>query len=424
MSPRSLPRALTVLLVLSGCALFGKKDTSMDKWQKDAHAHAKEATPEMERDLATRIEQQTERITEMDVQVVKSTDALADILQGKAPMGSLAPATFESQTKLLTKHLGFPKLRPFDERELNAFFEPMSDADQKKLQKLYKNRELATQVTTSLAWLQGAGYSILLEQNRAVALNWGAELMALWLGSEVLAFEKTTETKASNETLEKLAVTLAYRNHSRGLLVTNTAALAVFEGVAKGGDPAAISALAGAMQAHASVKPQATVEEVRAFVDGLEAEALDVAGALEAGMRGAVGDKSYDNAYQAGLVQTLGQIEKAQAQASIYQQIDDQAKQAKQAEAQELARTVKDRLVARAKELGVAKANGLIGAIPGGKQLLAGLRAIKELRNGNPRGALEAALEAAPPGAVGEGLRAASKIAFGIADTAKRARGR
>ena len=139
-------------------------------------------------------------------------------------------------------------------------------------------------------------------------------------------------------------------------------------------------------------------------------------------MRAAVGDKSYEHAYQSGLVQTLQQIEDAQAEASLYDTIDEQAKMAKQRERQQLRETAQERLMARAKELGVEKAKGFLAALPGGKQLLAGLNAIKELRAGNPRGALMAALEAAPAGPVSEGLKTASKVAFAAADHAKRKR--
>lgn len=420
---RSTLRFAVLSLALTGCALFGGKNAETKQWEKDAKAQAKAATPEAERDMAELFEQQNERITEMRGQVEKSTNDLSDLLLGKAPMGGLPASTFEAEATLLTKHLSFPHMLPFEERELNKFFAPMSKSDEAKLGKLYKNRPLADKVIASLRWLTSAGYLILLEQNRAVTLNWSAELMVLALGSQAIAFEKRTETKVGNDTLDALAVSLANRDQSRTLLVTHTGSLAVFEGIAQGGDPKAMTGLSNAMKAQAAASPESSREAARAFLDGISGEALDVAASLEAGMRGAVGDKSYENAYQDSLVMTLQQIEKAQNEPSVYDQIDQQARQAKQKEVAELARTAKDRLVARAKEIGLEQAKGFIGGLPGGKQLLAGLRAIKELRNGNPRGAIEAALEAAPPGPIGEGLKTASKIAFAVHDIAKRRKG-
>jgi hypothetical protein len=395
----------------------------VDRWQSDAKAQAREKTPEMEQDLVRSMQQQNGRITPMREQVEASTAALGDILLGKAPMRGLPPARFEDQTRLVTKQLSFPELLPFEQRELNKFFAPMSAADTQRLKKLASNRELMQRITESLKWVQSAGYMILLEQNRAMTLNWSAELMALYLGSKAIAFERMTESKVGDDTLDAIAAALSNRDQSRALLVTHTGTLAAFEGVSQGGDPKAITTLAEAIKAQTSTEPQTSREAARAFLDGIQGEALDVAASLEAGMRDAVGDKSYENAYQAGLVQTLQQIEDAQAEVSIYEQIDEQAKQAKRREAQQLRRNAKERLVARAKELGLEKAKGFIGALPGGKQLLAGLRAIKELRAGNPRGALEAALEAAPPGPIGTGLQTASKLAFAVADAAKRRRG-
>src|SRR5688572_18176689 len=73
---------LSALLLVAGCALFGNKDSATDKWQNDAKASVREGTPEREREMAEFLAQQNERITEMQVQIVKSTDGLADTLLG------------------------------------------------------------------------------------------------------------------------------------------------------------------------------------------------------------------------------------------------------------------------------------------------------------------------------------------------------
>lgn len=270
--------------------------------------------------------------------------------------------------------------------------------------------------------MQGAGYHILLEQNRAVGLAWGAELRALYLGAGVVAFERRYETKASTETLGAVAELLALRAQARVILAGNTALLAAYEGVSHGGDPEAVRGLAQAIAEQLAQPRDAASLDPRAFLDGLGAEGLEIAASLEANMRAAQGDANYEKVYQRELVQTLQEIEEAQQEAALADQIDQQARAVALAQAKTLRDTAQQRLVERAKAMGMAKGQQLLAAMPYGAQLTQGLAALRELRAGNPRGALMAAADAAPPGAIGQGIKTALKLAFAVADTIKKRR--
>ena len=95
---------------------------------------------------------------------------------------------------------------------------------------------------------------------------------------------------------------------------------------------------------------------------------------------------------------------------------------AKQHEFQQKAGDAKERLTARAKELGTSKAREILGGLPYGKQMLAGTDALTKLRGGDPRGALESAVEAVPEGKIGSAIKMAMKLAFAASDAVKRRR--
>lgn len=416
-------------LLASGCALFAgpaggaNKPQTAAQWKRDAKAQVAVSKPEQEEDMRTFVAQQNETTDAAVDKVVASTRALADVLLGKSPaFKGATPGRFDDHVIALRAHIEVPKLLPFEQRTLKHFFEPLSPEDTAAVGKVAGKPAAIAKLRAALEGVQGAGYSILLEHTRAVATNWGAELRTLYLGAKVVAFERAFETKASKETLDVVASMLATRAQTRELLALDTAMLAAFEGVSQGGDPKAITALAEAAATQLAVPRDPKQMDPRAFLDGLTGEGLDIAASLESNMRVAMGDKSYEHAYQRELVDTLQRIEEAEAQASIEDQIDAQARAVAIAQVRTLRDTAQQRLVDRAKAMGLEKAKALLGAMPYGAQLNAGMNALRELRAGNPRAALMSAADAAPPGPIGQGIKTALQLAFKVADVVKRRR--
>lgn len=437
MTLRTLPfprLALLALLAPMGCALFGGSDraskrASVDEWQADAKSRVAAKAPEAEADLVRHIDQQRGRVHEATEQVTASSVLLCDAILGEHTYLDHVPAKpVTAWVGVMRKYSAVPKLVPFEDRRLNHFFEDLPASAKKKMAKAAVKPAVREQLNHANGGLQGVAYNALLEHDRAVTANWNAELMSFYLGSKVITHERLVEDEVGEEVLDEIARMLEDRAQSRALLATQTAILGLYEGVSDGGDPESLLVLARSAKAQYAARTKVSREEARAFVDGMQGEALDIAAVLEASMRTAVGDQSYEKVHQKTLVRVMEDIEKAQQTTSVYDQIDAQAKQAKRAETKQQLGSMKDRLTARAQELGMAKAKEVIGGLPYGSQFLAGADALGQLRAGNARGALEAAANAAPPGPIGEGIRTALKLAFAVADKfkgkGKRGRGR
>jgi hypothetical protein len=415
---------VSLFVALIACQPTGEtKSPTAAQWQSETKASLRDDTPQAEQDLQAHIASRNDYITRSVTPILEQTQTLDGVLLGEtAQERAPGPVAFDASVRFCRKYVTLPKLLPFEERRLKTFFEDLSKADQAKLAKLYNQKKVLEDFRLHFSLLQADGYQILLAQNQAVGANWFAELHSLLLASEVLTFEHQFESKASEATLAELADTLTIRNQSRAMLATQTAMLAAFEGVIAGGNPQAVLELAKLSRDQVGTPTPATTEDARALVGSISTEALDVAAALEVSMRQAHGDKNYEHAYQEVLVSVLEQIEKAQDEASLYEIVDEQARMAKAAEVEQRRKTTQERLIARAKELGTDKAREVFAGLPYGQQFLAGADAVEKLREGDPRGALEAAAEAAPSGPIGSGIKAALGLAFAGSAAIKRRR--
>lgn len=418
---RVLP-SLLLLLPLVACAGLQAKDPAMRAWSADAKRSIAQATPEQEAELQESLEWYRSRLDEGAAKHIAQAQKSNEVVLGRAGWNAQTKAsTFESQIDLLRRHDFVPVLKPYAERQRGRFYEPPSKKAQDGLAKLYKHKQLLDDLRVAYSTVEAVGLYVAAEQEGTVRLNWSAELHTLQAAAEVVGFQQQFAVQASDETLEALTKVMGVRDQTRQLMATHTAMLAAFEGVAAGGDPAAVGRLAAASQQQGAAPPPVAVEDARTLVADLGGQALDIAASLEITMRAARGDEEYERHYRGELVETLRQIEEAEAKASLASMVDQQMKQARLLELQQMAQTVQQRLTDRAKALGLEKAEQVLERLPFGSQIVSGLRALRELRNGNPRGALMAAIDAAPPGPWQEGLRSASKIAFDIADKAKKA---
>lgn len=428
-TPRSsLPVSAAACLVLfSGCALFGSgnKDKSVAQWQQASKTTISEGTPEAEAELRKDLVRERERLQGVLETHLTRAELSDDVILGTATFNDSYEAdTFENQIGLLKKFDVVPEMDTPQNRDRGKFYKPTSDESKARLAKLYKKKKLLDEIRVALANTSAVGMFLVAEQRDTIRLNWSTELYCLQFGAQIRAFEQQFETEASSETLEEMAQVMAIRDQTRGLMVTHVGLLAAFEGVAGGGQPSAVTQLARASKAHINAPAAVEVKQARAYIEALQENGFDLGASLEASMRDAVGDEDYERHYQRQLTRTIKAVEKAEAEQSLYEQVDDAARLSKRKELKEQANTVQQRLTERAEQLAGAKAKSVISNLPFGRQALAGLRAVKELRAGNPRGALEAAIEAAPAGPIKAGMQTAATIGFAAADGGKRRRGR
>ncbi len=421
--------ALTLLFIApaTGCALFGgNKDTqSVKDWQNDSKTNIAAKTPEAEQKLQAKLVRDRERLEESLQKHLERAELSDDVILGTGTFNdSYEPDTFENQINLLRKYDLVRELETPENRLRGKFYKDGDPAAAKRLQKLYKQKELLDDIRVAFANTEGVGLYIIAEQRDNIRLNWSVELFALQYAAEIRSFENMLETKVSDATLQEMAAVMAIRDQTRALMVTHTAMLAAFEGIASGGDPKAVTELAKASKSQVNHKSDIGLKDAKAYVKSLSGESIDMAAALEVSMRAAVGDEEYERYYQGDLVRTLKTAEEAEAQESLYDQIDDVARAAKVKEFQQKARTVQDRLTERAKQFAGGKARKFIEALPYGKQALAGLDAVRELRNGNPEAAIDMAIDAAPAGPIQSGLTIAKKLGFAAAGARKRRRRR
>jgi hypothetical protein len=280
------------------------------------------------------------------------------------------------------------------------------------MQAKYKDAKFVEQSRITMPTFDALGAYLLKEQEGTMGVSWSTELAAMQYAAEIIAFEHMYETEASDALIGELAAMMSLRDQARMQMATHTAMLATFEGVVHGGDAKAVMELAAASKKQIAEPPQVTAETARKFAADVGEQSLDIAASLEATMRAAHGDEVYERHYQRELVATLGEIEKAEDEASLYDMVDDAQKQARMQEIKERAKTVGARLTERAKSLGLEKAEQIISKLPFGSQIVSGIKALRELRNGNPRGALLAAIEAVPSGPIKEGMKTATTLGF------------
>ncbi len=426
-SPSLLACAAACLSLLNGCALLGssEKEKSVGQWQQTSKDSIREGTPEAEAELRDDLVQARERLQGVLSQHLAQAELSDDVILGtKTFNDSYEPDTFENQIELLKKYDVAPRLDTPANRDRGKFYLPASDAANARLAKLYKNKKLLDEIRVALANTAAVGMFLVAEQRDTIRLNWSTELYCLQFGAQIRAFEERFETEVSNETLGEMARVMEIRDQTRALMVTHVGLLAAFEGVADGGQASAVTVLAKASKAQINEPGAVGVEQARPYVAALQENSFDLGASLEASMRDAIGAEEYERHYQRELTTTIKVVEEAEAQQSLYDQVDDAARLARRQELKEQARTIQERLTERATQLAGDKAKRIIGALPFGNQALAGLRAVKELRNGNPRAALEAAIEAAPAGPIKAGMQTASTLGFAAADLGKSRRSR
>lgn len=422
-------RLLSICLVLAvpGCASVGgsTKKQEVDAWAADSKQAIAEGAPQADAELAEDLRNHRERSAKVIAMHAEQAKTSNDVILGKTGFGNLAPAPLSTHIAFIQKHGLMPTPVPYEERRRGKFFGAPSDKAMKTMQtKAHKDKQFAEQVRIAIPTVDAIGAYLLKEQEGTLGVSWTTELTTMMLAARVVAFENQFEAKASEELLGEVALLMSQRDQARLQMATHTAMLATFEGVAHGGDPEAVMELAKASNEQIDQAPEVTTQTAREFVDELSDKSLDIAASLEATMRVAHGDEVYERHYQSELVRALAEIEKAEAEASLVKMIDDAQKQAHMTLVQEKAASVQERLTERAKSLGLEKAEQILGKLPFGSQIVAGIKALRELRNGNPREALLAAIEAVPSGPIKEGMKTATALGFAAEKAIKNRRRR
>lgn len=421
---------LCLALSLPGCALFGGKGSSepskkqqMDQWGTQSRAAIAEGAPAQDEKLREQLEHHRERSQKIIDQHGQQAMTSNDVILGVTGFSGLEPTPLDKHVAFIRKHKLMPTPVPPEERRMGKFFEKTSKENMDRMTAKSKDATFMKQVRVSLPTLDALGAYLLEEQEGTMGVSWSTELAAMQYAAEIVAFEHTFETKASDELMGELAAMMSLRDQARMQMATHTAMLATFEGIVTGGDPKAVMELAAASKQQINEPPEVSPKTAREFADELSKQSLDIAASLEATMRAAHGDEVYERHYQRELVSTLGKIEEAEDEASLYDLVDDAQKQARMQLIKEKARTVQQRLTERAKSLGLEKAEQIIAKLPFGSQIVSGIKALRELRNGNPRAALVAAIDAVPGGAIREGMKTATNIAFAAEKVIKNRRG-
>ena len=303
------------LLALFGCAsLTSSRDPSVAQWQKDSKQALKDGTPEAENELREGLQRERTRLEGVLEQHFAQAELSDDVILGtKTFNASYQPDAFERQLQLLRKYDVVPELETPENRDRGKFYQPLSADAKGRLQKLYKQKQLLDDLRVAFANTEAIGMYLVAEQRDTLKLNWSVELYSLQFSARIRAFEKRFDTKVTDETLAEMAEIIAIRDQTRMLMVTHTAMLAAFDGVAAGGEPSAVTELAKASKAQINQESNVETEEARSYVSSLSGESLDVAAALEASMREAVGDETYERYYQSDLVGTLKVAEDAEA---------------------------------------------------------------------------------------------------------------
>ncbi len=415
MTRRVLSFALCLTVAAPGCALFGGKSTKrqeVDKWAADSKSAIAEGAAEEDAKLVERLRHHRDSSEKIIAQHAEQAMTSNDVILGVTGFNGLEPSPFDQQVAFLRKHGLMLTPVPSDQWRRGKFFEPTSKENMAKMQAKAKDTKFMAQARVTLPTLDALGAYLLKEAEGTTAVSWTSELIAMMYAAEIVAFENKFETKASDELLGELSAMMAIRDQARLQMATHTALLAAFSGVANGGDPKAVMELAAASKKQINDRPVVSAETARAFADELGKQSLDIAASLESMMRAAQGDEVYERHFQSELVRTLKEIEKAEDEASLYDMIDDAQKQAHMTLMREKAASVQQRLTERAKSLGLQKAEQLISKLPFGNQIISGITALRELRNGNPRAALVAAIEAVPSGPIKEGMKTATNIGF------------
>ena len=415
MTRRICSLAVCLTLVGPGCAAFGGKSTKgqeVDNWAAESKQAIAEGAPQEDAKITERLRHHLESAEKIIAQHSEQAMTSNDVILGVAGFNGLEPAPFDEHIAFIRKHgLMLTPVPPQDWRK-GKFFEKTSKENMAKMQAKAKDTKFMAQVRVALPTLDALGAFLLKEQEGTTAVSWTTELNAMMYAAEIVAFENKFETKASEELMGELAAMMAVRDQARLQMATHTAMLAAFEGVARGGDPKAVKDLAAASKKQINERPEVPAQTARDFADELGKQSLDIAASLEATMRAAHGDEVYERNFQRELVRTLGEIEKAEDEASLYDMVDEAQKQARMTLMREKAASVQQRLTERAKSLGLQKAEQIISKLPFGSQIIAGITALRELRAGNPRAALVAAIDAVPAGPIKEGMKTATNIGF------------
>jgi hypothetical protein len=415
MTRRLYSCALCLSLVVPGCAAFGGKSTKqqeMDQWGADSKAAIAEGAEQQDAKLVERLQHHRESAEKIIAQHAEQAMTSNDVILGVTGFNGLEPTAFDKHVAFIRKHGLMLTPVPSEEWRRGKFFEKSSKENMAKMQAKAKDAKFMAQVRVALPTLDALGAFLLKEQEGTTGVSWSTELAAMQYAAEIVAFENKFETKASEELLGELSAMMAIRDQARLQMATHTAMLATFAGVVGGGDAKAVMDLAAASKKQLGERSEVSAQTAREFADELGKESLDIAASLEATMRAAHGDEVYERHFQRELVRTLGEIEKAEDEASLYDMVDDVQKQARMALIRERAASVQQRLTERAKSLGLQKAEQIISKLPFGSQIVAGITALRELRNGNPRAALVAAIEAVPSGPIKEGMKTATNIGF------------
>ncbi len=432
-STMSRPHRLVVPLVvlsLAGCALFGGRSPSapggaqqMGQWGAQSRAAIAQNAPAQDEKLREQLAHHRESSQKIIDQHQKQAMTSNDVILGVAGFNGVEPTPLDEHVAFIRKHGLMPTPVPPEDRRKGKFFEKTSKANMDRMAAKYKDAKFMSQARVSLPTFDALGAYLLKELEGTTGVSWSTELAAMHYAAEIAAFEREFATKASDELMGELAAMMSLRDQARLQMATHTAMLATFEGVVNGGDPKAVMELAAASKQQIDERPEVSEKAAREFAETLSEQSLDLAASLESTMRAAHGDEVYDRHFRRELVSTLAKVEEAQDKASLYDLVDDAQKQARMQLIREKAQTVQQRLTERAKAFGLAKAEQFLGKLPFGSQIVSGIKALRELRNGNPRGALLAAIDAVPNGAIREGMKTATTLGFAAGKMIKNRRG-
>ncbi|MBX3230252.1 MAG: hypothetical protein KIT84_24530 [Labilithrix sp.] len=398
---------------MSGCGV-GADSAKTERWAAESRVAIAKNAPVEDEKIKEQLEYHRKRSAEIVGKHAEQAMTSNDVILGVKGFNNLEAAPFDQHVAFLRKHKLMPTPVPANKRRMGKFFEQTSKENMDRMVALSRDAQAKKQLGVAVPTVDALGAYLLKEQEGTTGVSWSTELAAMQYAAMIVAFEHKTESKASDALVGELAQMMSLRDQARLQMATHTAMLASFEGVVHGGDPKAVMDLAAASKKQINEAPKVSLESAREFARQLSKQSLDIAASLEATMRAAHGDAEYERHYQGELVRTLGEIEKAEGEASLYTIVDQTQKRARMAELEALAKNVKERLIERAKSLGLEKAESILSALPFGKQIVSGIKAVKALVTGHPREALAAAIDAVPPGPIQEGMKSAVNIGFAI----------
>ena len=236
--------------------------------------------------------------------------------------------------------------------------------------------------------------------------------------ASIVRLRKMYEMELSKSDLDTVRRGIERQRRAEAIAATTMAMLAAYQAVINNGaDPRGIDIIAEGTLKAFPMKPVVSDAEVKAYVGNLFENVQKVKARYETGLRKTWGDAKYESRFKASTDQMFAAFESASSQKSIAEMADDGPRPSSpRRRASAVTPTAPPPVPRSAKTTTGGDAGATLDAaaklFPGDTTIGASLQGISALKNGDPKGAINAALTFVPVPGLKDVFGVASKVLF------------